>query len=341
MLSSGLVFTVPYQAEWEEVDLPDPRRDEILTRTRKTLISTGTELTAYTGDFPADSAWSRYVQYPWREVGYSNVGEVMAIGPDVTGYEVGQRVVSGGRHASHNLLPLSGRPGRVLEIPDGVTDDQALFWQLGKTVMNGVRLARIALGEAVVLVGAGILGQLATQYAKLSGAFPLVAVDLSERRLEMSRAHGATHILVGGRDALIDEIRSVTRGRMADVAFDITGNQQVIPTILRMVRRRGRVILLGAPRGKVAVDFHDEVHTLGLQIIGAHVTTHPEVETPFNPWTRERNGELFFDLVMAGELQVDDMITHRYPWRDAPAAYAILAADRSQAMGVVLEGWGE
>lgn len=341
MLSSGLVFTMPYQAEWEKVDLPDPGRGEMLTRTRKTLISTGTELTAYTGDYPAGSAWSRYVQYPWREVGYSNVGEVVAVGPDVTEYEIGQRVVSGGRHASHNLLSLSGWLGGVPAIPDGVTDDQALFWQLGKTVMNGVRLARIALGEAVVLVGAGILGQLATQYARLSGAFPLIAVDLSERRLEISQAHGATHILVGGRDALLDDIRSATRGRMADVAFEITGNQHVIPTILRMVRRRGRVILLGSPRGKVAIDFHDEVHTLGLHIIGTHVTTHPEVETPFNQWTPERNGELFFDLVMAGELQLDDMITHRYQWQDAPAAYAMLAADRTQAMGVALEGWGE
>jgi threonine dehydrogenase-like Zn-dependent dehydrogenase len=253
----------------------------------------------------------------------------------VSGYQVGQRVASAGRHATYNLQPLS----EVQAIPEGVSDDQALFWQLGKWVMNGVRLARLALGEAVVVVGAGLLGQLATQFANLSGSMPIIAVDLSARRLEMAQASGASHILLGGRAGLLGEIGQITRGRMADVAFEITGNQQVIPTVLRMVRRLGRVVLLGSPRGRVELDLHDEVHTLGLQIIGAHGSTQPEVETPYNPWTAARNGELFWDLALAGRLRLEEMITHRYPWRDAPCAYAMLAADRSPAMGVVLEGW--
>jgi len=341
MRSHKLVFSEPFHAEWVEVDVPDPGPGEIVVRTRKTLISTGTELTAYTGDFLPDSVWAGYIQYPWPDAGYSNVGDVVAVGPDVTEFEIGQRVANWGRHGSYNLLPLKGRFAGVQVVPDGVTDDQAVFWNLGKTVMNGVRLAKIALGEAVVLVGAGILGQLATQYAGLSGAFPLIAVDLAESRLRISQAHGATHALVGGRDELLDEIREITGGRMADVAFEITGNQHVIPSILRMVRRLGRIILLGSPRGKVEVDFHDEVHTLGLQVIGAHVTTHPEVGTPYNPWTAARNGELFFDLALAGRLRLEDLITHRYPWREAPAAYGMLAADRTQALAVVLEEWGE
>lgn len=334
MLSRGLFFSGPLQTEWGDIELDQPGRDEVLIRTRKTLISTGTELTAYTGDFSSGSVWAGIVQYPWQP-GYSNVGEVVAVGPEATGYELGQRVTSWGPHATYTIQPLS----QTQAIADGVSDDQALFWNLGKTVMNGVRLARIALGEAVVVVGAGILGQLVLQYVALSGAIPLVAVDLSEWRLEKARDHGATHTLVGERDDLRAEVREVTRGRMADVAFEITGNQAVIPVVVRLVRRLGRVVLLGSPRGKSELDFHDEVHTLGLQIIGAHVSTHPEAETPYNPWTAERNGQLFFDLVRSGRLQVDDLVSHRYPWRDAPAAYEMLAADRSQAMGVVLEGW--
>jgi len=336
MLSRQLVFEAPRKAQWRDLELPDPGPGEVLIRTRKTLISTGTELTAYTGDFPPNSAWSRYVQYPWMMAGYSNVGEIVALGPDVTEYEVGQRVANAGRHATYNIQPLS----RVQAIPDGVTDDQALFWTLGKLVMNGVRLAQIALGEAVVLVGAGMLGQLATQYVSLSGGFPVIVVDLSERRLEMARAHGATHTLIGGREELLDDIRSITHRRMADVAFEITGNQRVIPSLFRMVRRLGRIILLGSPRGRVEVDFHNEVHSLGLRIIGAHGSTQPKFETPYNPWTEVRNGELFFDLLMACRLRVDDMITHRYNWQEAPAAYEMLLEDRTRAMGVTLEGWG-
>ena len=339
MRAQKLFFNQPYQAEWREVDVPDPGPNEVVIRTRKTMISTGTEMTAYTGDFPPDSMWTTYISYPFPGVGYSNVGEIVALGSDVEGYQVGQRVASWGRHATVQTIGLEERSVHV--VPDGVTDDQAVFWTLGKTVMNGVRLATIALGEAVVMVGVGILGQLATQYAVLSGAFPLIAVDLSEMRLEMARAHGATHTLIGGRETLLDEIREITRGRMADVAFEVTGNQHVIPGVFRMVRRRGRVILLGTPRGKTEVDFHNEVHTFGLQVIGAHVSTHPEVATPFNPWTSDRNGELFLDLVGAGKLRVGDLITHRYAWQDAAAAYQMLAEDRTQAMGVVLEDWPE
>jgi 2-desacetyl-2-hydroxyethyl bacteriochlorophyllide A dehydrogenase len=336
MLSHNLVFSQPFRAEWVEQDLPGPGPCEVLIRTHKTLISTGTELTAYTGDFPPCSVWDGVVQYPWQP-GYSSVGEVVAAGPEVGEFQPGQRVASWGPHATYALQPLT----QVQAIPDGVSDDQAVFWNLGKTVMNGVRLARIALGEAVVLVGMGILGQLATQYAALSGAWPLIAVDLSELRLEMARDLGATHALLGGRDELLAQVRAITRRRMADVAFEITGNQRVIPLVVRLVRRLGRVVLLGSPRGKVELDFHDEVHTLGLQIIGAHVSTQPEAETPCNPWTPERNGELFFDLVMAGRLQVAELITHRLPWRDAPAAYEMLVTDRTRAMGVVLEGWAD
>ena len=123
MLSHKLIFSQPYHAEWTERELPDPGPGELLIRTRKTLISTGTELTSYTGDFPPDSVWARYIQYPFPDVGYSNVGEIIALGSDVTEYEIGQRVASLGRHASHNLMPFLNPYGRVQVIPDGVTDD--------------------------------------------------------------------------------------------------------------------------------------------------------------------------------------------------------------------------
>jgi 2-desacetyl-2-hydroxyethyl bacteriochlorophyllide A dehydrogenase len=336
MRSHHLTLAEPFHLRWDELDVPDPGPGEVLIETRKTLISTGTELTAYMGDFPPDSVWSDYVVYPWRGLGYSNVGRVAALGPGVDELEVGQRVMSNGRHATLNLRPVTG----VWPIPDDITDDQAVFLDIGRTVMNGVRLARIAFGESVVIIGAGILGQLATQYLSRSGACPLTVIDLSEWRLEMASAHGATHTLLGGRDGLLADIRRITRARMADVAFEVTGNEVVIPSILQVVRPMGRVILLGSPRHPVMVNFHNEVHTLGLQIIGAHTSTQAEVETGHSPWTRVRNSEVFFDLTKLGWLRLDAMITHRVDWRDAPSAYQMLASDRSRALGVVLEGWG-
>jgi len=327
-----VVFRSPREAVIEEVPIADPGKGEVLIRSICSLISTGTELTAYSGDFPPDSAWARYVRYPWM-AGYANVGEVITCGPEVKSLREGQHVVSYGSHASLVLQSAS----RTRPIPPGVPDEHAPFMVLSTIALAGVRLAQIALGEAVVVVGAGLVGQFAIQYARLSGGWPVIAVDLAESRLAVARAHGATHTLVGGRPELADDIRDLTKGRLADVAIEATGNPKVIPSLFRLLRRRGRVILLGSPRGKTEVDFHNEVHTLGLQIIGAHNSTHPAHETPYNVWTRARDDELFLDLLAAGQITVSDLISHRYPWREAPAAYDMLLSDRTQAMGVLLD----
>lgn len=306
-------------------------------QTRKTLISAGTEMAAYRGEFRPGSVWSRLIQYPWQP-GYSNVGEIVAVGEGVSAYEIGQRVVSWGRHANFNLLKIAPLT-RPQIVPDEIHDEDALFLTLGKTALHGVRLAQLSLGESVLVMGVGILGLLATQFIHLSGGFPCLAVDLSTQRLALAGRFGATHTLVGGHEGLINQIREITQGCLADVAFEITGSPEVLPTLLPMVRDLGRVILLGSPRGEVSVDFHDEVHTRGLQIIGAHVTTHPQQESVHTPWSAVRNGELIFKLVAADRIQLRSMISHRFPWQESLKAYSMLAEDPLQALGVVLEGW--
>src|SRR5262249_51738819 len=138
-------------------------------------------------------------------------------------------------------------------------------------------------------------------------------------------------------DAAVDPVRGLTHGRGADVVIEVTGNPQAIPGALRLARRLGRVVLLGSPRGTTLVDLHDEAHCAGLEIIGAHNSTHPPAETPNPPWSIHRHVELFLEWTAAAKLSVEPLITHRYPWRDAPAAYQMLLEDRSQALGVVLE----
>jgi threonine dehydrogenase-like Zn-dependent dehydrogenase len=130
-------------------------------------------------------------------------------------------------------------------------------------------------------------------------------------------------------------IYDILGGRGADVVFEVTGNPRVVAGALRLPRRRGRVILLGSPRGPSTVDLHDEAHTLGLQIIGAHTSTQPEHETQYTPWTRARNAALFLDLVAARRLRVDDLVSHRYSYKNAAQAYDFLYTDRTRAMGVI------
>lgn len=327
-----VVFPAPGRVALEEIEVGEPGPGQVLLRTEKTLISTGTELTGLSGEFPPGSAWAQYVRYPWYP-GYSNVARVVAAGPDVRDLPEGTLVTSSAPHASLALV----RAGRVRPLPPSIAPEEGTFTVLAATVLNGVRRARIELGETVVIAGAGLLGQLAAQFARLSGAFPLICIDLSQRRLDLAARLGATHTLAMPVEEAAAEVQRRSHSRGADVLFEVTGNPAVIPPLLKLARREARVILLGSPRGPSQVDFHEEVHRLGLHLIGAHTSTHPEQETAQHPWTRPRNEQLFLELVAAGLVNVRALITHRYPATDAPSAYAMLLEDRTRALGVILD----
>jgi len=331
--SRVVVIPEPRRIALEEETVRDPAEGEVVVRALVSLVSTGTEMTAYTGEFPRErSAWANYVRYPFR-TGYSLVGEVVALGRGVDRLREGERVYAHAPHATYAVRDAA----TVQTVPAGVEPEQAAFAALSAVAMNGVRLAELALGEAAAVVGAGLVGRLAMRYARMCGAYPVVAIDVSDERLKGIEADGATHTVNPSREELAGRLAALTKGRKADVVFDVTGNPAVIPTLPPLLRRGGRLVILGSPRGPSTIDFHDEVHTFGLKIIGAHASSHPGVETPFNQWTRARNVELFLDLLEAGQLSVAELVTHRYPWHAAAPAFAMLAEDRSRALGVILD----
>jgi len=330
--SKQVVFTAPRQVAIEERELNHPGAEQVLIESIFTLVSTGTELTALTGDFPPGSVWARYIRYPFSP-GYDNVGEVVALGEGVEGLGVGDKVFCWAPHSQFALVNSK----RVYKLPEDLSLQEVAFATLGQIALNGVRLGEIALGESVVVIGLGPVGQLALQFARLSGGFPIIAFDVSEKRLEIAGGHGADFAFGSGGENPEEEVKRLTRGRMADVVFEVTGNQKVIPGALRLLKRRGKLVILGSPRGKVEVDFHDEVHTLGLRIIGAHNSMHTPYETPYNQWTLERDLELFLDLLHSGRVKVKGLISHVFPWWEAPKVYQTLLEDRTKTMGVLFD----
>jgi 2-desacetyl-2-hydroxyethyl bacteriochlorophyllide A dehydrogenase len=327
-----VIFKAPREVVLEPIGFQPPGPGQALLRTERTLISTGTELTALTGDFPPNSRWSEYIQFP-TAIGYSQVGTVLAVGEGVTGVQVGERVGSTAHHGTHALFPAE----RLWRVPPEVDAEAASFATLAEIVMGGVRRSRLMFGESVAIVGVGLLGQLAARFCRTAGAWPVIVLDPAGERLPTALAMGATHTLAATAEVARAEVEQLTKGRMPDVVFEVTGNPQAIPGALKLARRLGRVILLGSPRGPVSIDLHDEAHTYGLEIIGAHNSTHPPVETPHTPWTIARHVELFLDWQAAGVIDVRPLITHRYPWRQVPEAYRMLLEDRSRALGVVLD----
>ncbi|MDH5439064.1 MAG: zinc-binding dehydrogenase [Candidatus Bathyarchaeota archaeon] len=327
-----VTFPNRLKTEIESFEIGEIREREALIETEASLISTGTELTALTGDFPDSSAWSRYVKYPFI-AGYSSVGRIVDVGHEVEEFEVGDRVAATSPHATYAIVEAE----RLIKIPDNVALEEACFHTIASGAMNSVRLANISMGESVVVIGLGLLGQMATIFSRTAGAFPVAAVDLADGRLRLARVSGATSTLRGDRwEDVKASVEELTRGRMADKVFEVTGNPDVVPKAMGLIKRQGCLVVLSSPRGKTVLDFHDEVNSPSRLIIGTHFGSQPAYETPYNPWTRRRNTELFFDLISAGVLKINHLVTHRYPWREAEKAYKMLLEDRTRALGVIL-----
>ncbi|MBO3803577.1 MAG: zinc-binding alcohol dehydrogenase, partial [Candidatus Brockarchaeota archaeon] len=287
MAGRRVVFAQKGVVEVQDFHLKEPGPKEVLVRSVSSLISSGTE-GAFLMALP--NTPQTFPQYP----GYSNAGVVEAVGSDVKGLSRGVGVVSWANHASHALCPAE----RVFAIPDGLSFDEASFFALASTALQGVRRAEVELGESVAGIGQGVVGQLALQLAKLSGATPLVAIDVIDERLEISKSCGAD-LAVNPKKANVEgEVRAATEGKGADVVIEATGNPEAIPVAFKLASANGRVVLLGSPRGECTVNFYPEIHRKAIKVIGAHNSMRPERDSHHGHWTEGDDIRLVLKLMV-------------------------------------------
>jgi 2-desacetyl-2-hydroxyethyl bacteriochlorophyllide A dehydrogenase len=312
--------------ELEEYDTPAPGADELLIATRSSLISPGTERAFFLG-MPNAKLVSPIVP------GYSAVGDVLQVGEDVGGWQVGERVAVGGSHASH----LVAKADVCVRLPDGLPEEAATFFNMAAIAMQGVRKARIELGEPAIVIGAGIVGLLAMQLARLNGALPVIIVDRDEGRLKLAADVGAD----AGVRADADTLATVSRlcdGDGAPVVIEATGNPAAILSAFQMAARWGRVVLLGSTRGVTEeVNFYRDVHVKGLTVIGAHNSLRPLKESSPGRWTAYDDQSLALRLIAHERLTVQPLITHRFPAREAVQAYELLKSPELTALGIILD----
>jgi 2-desacetyl-2-hydroxyethyl bacteriochlorophyllide A dehydrogenase len=327
-----IVFCAPKVVEIEDRPMPQPAAGQLLIKTTRTLISIGTELTILSGEYPAGSYWASYGKLPF-DPGYDNIGTVVEVGADVAKEWIGKNVGTYGNHALYTLSdPQTVRPV-IRDIPD----EQAAFFTIAEIVMNGVRRAKVTWGEAVVVYGLGLLGQLTVQFCRLAGAGPIFAVDVTDSRLARLPKHSSIVPVNAAKEEVKTVVEKQTRGRMAEVVFEVTGAHDLIPKQFETLHKQGRFVVLSSPRGKTSFDFHDLCNAPSYTIIGVHNMSHPPVATLDYPWTMHRHAELFFDLVADGVLAIEPLISHRERYCEARRLYEMLLRDRSDAMGIVLD----
>lgn len=320
------VVTKPNVIEMQPFDVPDPGPTEVLIRTRATLVSPGTER-AFFMALPNTNA-----AYPLIP-GYSNIGEVIAVGADVDGVAVGDRVASGTHHASHVVAPAVS----CVPVPAGLDDADATFFNLVAIAMQGVHKARIELGESVAVIGLGPIGLFALQLARINGGLPAVAIDQDAGRLALARDLGAD-VALPSDDALLGALPAHTGTDGAAVVVEATGASAAVVLSFRMAATRGRVILLGSARGETdGVNFYRDVHRKGLTIIGAHEITRPTRDESAGWWTQHHEQALALKLLALGRISAAPLINRRFGWADFGQAYDVLASWDRSVLGMVID----
>lgn len=332
MNSLYIVFPGRSQVEVRDEPITSPEYGEVLCQAQKSLISIGTETFCLRGVFDPGTNWEEWVQFPFRP-GYSMAARVVEVGEGVSSLREGDRVAAWAAHQQFFRL----RPEDLYPIRKEVTDEEATWNCLAVTTQLGVRRAEHVLGETVGVVGLGMLGQLVVQYLNLLGARRIIAIDPIQNRLDMAKLHGATHTLAADVRDVRKEIEAITGGRMLDVVYDVTGHPAVLAPSIQLVRKLGRVILLGDCPTPSDQCLGPGVVSDSVAILGIHGTMTPEQPSARNPWTRREIVQLFFDYLVQGRMNVSDLITRRHSPHEAPEVYAGLVEDRNSAMGVIFD----
>jgi len=321
-----LVFTGKQQVHLESFDLDAPKDDEVLVRTHYSLMSTGTENIVFNRLFDAGTHWDNWVKYPFYP-GYATVGVVEALGPKVKSLKVGDRVGFRSGHRSHALVSEEN----CFKIPAGLSMEQAVWFPLGKIAFHGAKAAQYQLGDKVLIIGAGPIGQMSTRWARAVGAASIVVVDPLESRLALATAGGATTVISGAIDQIREQLLEANGGELPRVVIDSTGNAGVFATAQTLTANFGQIVILGDTGKPTQQSLTSDVITRGLTITGAH-DGHNTPE-----WNNRTIAQLFFSLAITGRFSLEGLNSHVFDPANCEEAYATANRDRASTMGIIFD----
>jgi predicted dehydrogenase/threonine dehydrogenase-like Zn-dependent dehydrogenase len=273
-------------------------------------------------------------------LGYCNAGIVADVGPGVTRFAVGDRVVSNGPHAEYVTVPHT----LVAKIPAGVGFESAAFAPLAAIGLQGIRLANPTFGETVVVYGLGLIGLLCVQLLRANGC-QVVGIDRSSERLALGEGFGA-RVVDGASGDAVRQVLALTDGIGADaVLLTLTSeSDEPMREAASMSRKRGRLVLVGVTGLNLSRDelFKKE---LSFQVScsygpGRYDPQYEDrgVDYPvgYVRWTEQRNFEAVLAAMAAGQLDPLPLITHRFPLSAASEVYQLVAGP-SSSIGIILQ----
>ena len=327
MKSKTIKFTARNVVELCDTELCDtPEAGMILLKTVCTLISRGTELAVLSGTAGTLPA----------VLGYSAVAVVLDVGSGVTSVKKGDRCLC--YHSKHSSIQLIPERDVVKIEDDTLPAKEAVFCVVGCMGFQGVRRCRPELGESLMVMGLGLLGQYAVQTARLSGCYPVIALDFDAKRRELALSNGADAAFAPDDPGLKEKIHALTDSKGVDMLIEVTGNPQAIVQGLKLTAKFGRCALVGCSRTATeSIDFYNLVHRPGITILGAHNMARPLEENKPGVWTMREDMKTLLRLMAAGRLDAKRMLTRIADPADAPEIYAQLLKENSGVPGIVFD----
>ena len=331
-----VVFVEKGKVELLEWEMPTLEPDEVLVKTTVSQISTGTELTLLEANVEEDSPWKKNIVFPNYNPGYSTVGVIIDAGELVPREVIGKRCFHSISHQKYTALKFDEESVKI--IPDSVCDDDAVFDAIGTVTAGSIRSAELAMGETVVVYGAGIIGQTVARLAAVAGATQVFVVDVSDERLKFI-PDDPRFIAVNSLKQNVEElVRANTyNNEGAACVFETTSVSSLINEQIKCLRKRGKLIITSSPKKSGLVNL-EYCSRNGIYIIGANNwVAHPAEATQFNYWTRKRDGVLFLELIDKKLISLKEMNTHRFNYKNCVDAYEMLMKDRTQALSVLFD----
>lgn len=274
-------------------------------------------------------------------LGYSNAGRVIAVGKGVTGFAVGDRIVSNGNHADIVCVPEN----LCAKIPDGVSDDSASFTVIASIALEGIRLVQPTLGERVAVMGLGLIGLLTVQMLRANGC-RVIGFDFDPAKIALACEFGAdAHNLKDGVDP-VAAATAFSRGHGVDAVIitAATKSDDPIHQAPQMCRKRGRVVLVGVVGLNLSRDdFYKK--EISFQVSCSYGPGRYEAEYEkkgldypigFVRWTEQRNFEAVLDMMAAGSIRTEKLVTRIIAMDEAKKAYEAVAAGEN-VLGLVLD----
>ena len=349
--------------EVAEVPVPQVLPGSLIIKTKASIISAGTERMLV--DFGKANLLAKAKQQPEKvkmvlekiqtdglvptleavqakldnpiPLGYCNSGVV--IDPSNSGFYKGQRVISNGYHAEFVRCPTN----LCAPIPNNVDDESAAFTVLGAIALQGVRLAKPTIGEAIVVIGLGLVGLLTIQILRANGC-KVLAVDFDSARCELAKSFGAQvcDLSKGHNSVEAALLLSNSAGVDAVIIAASSKNSGIISNAAKMCRKKGRIVLVGVVGLELSREQFFEKE-LSFQVScsygpgrydPAYEVSGHDYPLGYVRWTENRNFLAVLDLMASGLIDVKPLISHRYSIENGALAYSEL--DNKEALGICL-----